>query len=63
MQNGTMQIIIIDGQLCPWKDISSPAPRKEKKALRQATFVIKNNIYIFCGYKNRPKPTTAFKMT
>ncbi len=26
-----MQIIIIDGQLCPWKDISSPAPRREKK--------------------------------
>ncbi len=24
-------MIIIDGQLCPWKDISSPAPRKEKK--------------------------------
>ncbi len=28
---GWMQMIVIDGQLCPWKDISSPAPKKEKK--------------------------------
>ncbi len=28
---GWMQIIIIDGQLCLWKDISNLAPRKEKE--------------------------------
>ncbi len=26
---GWIQMIIIDRQLCPWKDISNPAPRKE----------------------------------
>ncbi len=31
---GWMQMIIIDGQLCPWKYISSPAPRKEKKKMK-----------------------------
>ncbi len=46
---GWMQMIIIDGQLCPWKDINSPAPRKKLKrwkrsphiTFRWATFIIK----------------------
>ncbi len=33
---GWMQIIIIDGQLCPWKDISNPAQRKEKEKKDEA---------------------------
>ncbi len=28
---GWMQIIIIDEELCPWKDIRNPAPKKKKK--------------------------------
>ncbi len=31
---GWMQMIIIDGQLCPWKDISSPAPVMKTKPAR-----------------------------
>ncbi len=31
---GWMQMIIIDGHLCPWKDISSQAPRKDKKKIQ-----------------------------
>ncbi len=77
---GWMQMIITDGQLCLWKDISSLAPRKKKKkkmktkpARHFQVGCIHNQrsiktIYIYCvyifvrGYKNRPKPTTAFKM-
>ncbi len=33
---GWKQIIIIDGQLCPWKDNSNPAPRKEKEKKDEA---------------------------
>ncbi len=80
---GWMQMIITDGQLCPWKDISSPAPRKKKKKKMMKTKPTRHfqvgyihnqrsikTIYIYiyiyiyiCGYKNRPKPTTAFKMS
>ncbi len=31
---GWMQMIIIDGQLCPWKDIRNPAPKKNKKKMK-----------------------------
>ncbi len=31
---GWMQMIIIDGQLCLWKDIRNPEPRKTKKRWR-----------------------------
>ncbi len=39
---GLMQMIIIDGQLCPWKDIRNPAQRKVKGWKRSlcVTFII-----------------------
>ncbi len=36
-----MQMIIIDGQLCPWKDIRNPPPRKKKKWKRSPCFTFR----------------------
>ncbi len=44
---GWMQMMIIDIQLCPWKDFSSLAPRKEKeKQIKPSgTFIIQWNFF------------------
>ncbi len=42
---GWMQMIIIDGQLCPWKDISNPAPREEKKKLKRSLCITFRHIH------------------
>ncbi len=45
---GWMQIIIIDGQLCSWKDNSNPAPRKRWKRSPCVTFrYIHNPVKLF----------------
>ncbi len=55
------------------REETSAVPRREKKmetkpARHFQVGYIHNQIrikiiYLFCGYKNRPKPTTALKMT
>ncbi len=45
---GWLQIIIIDGELCPWKDISNPPPRK-KKALKPVS-----HFQVMLGYIRNP---------